>query len=268
MQRGSDIKRLMLMFMEKDNKEKTKPATTQMVPVSSESLDLARMSRDINTHLADESVKRILLATTFKGLEPVVMKQAIMEGMIRGFNFKNFLEKDVYAIPFGKSYSITQSIDYIRKIGMRAGIVGKSAPEYTYEENKKVESCTITVKRKIDNYIGEYSATVYFNEFSTGRNLWATKPRMMLAKVAEMHALRMACPEVLAHAYIEEEMEKEVIVENEKARVLDAKVEGEINKMGKFLKKNETKKDKNEVQAPESDEDTTYLEGLQELGEE
>ena len=133
------------MFMEKDNKEKTKPATTQMVPVSSESLDLARMSRDINTHLADESVKRTLLATTFKGLEPVIMKQAIMEGMIRGFNFKNFLEKDVYAIPFGKSYSITQSIDYIRKIGMRAGIVGKSAPEYTYEENKKVESCLIVV---------------------------------------------------------------------------------------------------------------------------
>ena len=32
----------------------------------------------------------------------------------------------------------------------------------------------------------------------------------MLAKVAEMHALRMACPEELAQSYIEEEQEQEI----------------------------------------------------------
>jgi hypothetical protein len=35
----------------------------------------------------------------------------------------------------------------------------------------------------------------------------------MIAKVAEMHALRMAFPEDLAKAYVEEEMEKPTVVE-------------------------------------------------------
>ena len=35
----------------------------------------------------------------------------------------------------------------------------------------------------------------------------------MIAKVAEMHALRKACPEELSQAYIAEEKEKEVKVE-------------------------------------------------------
>lgn len=255
--------------MQKENtKENTKPAAAlEVVPVSRDSLDLAKMNSEINAQLTDANVQRTLLATTFKGLQPAVMKQAIMEGMIRGFNFKNFLEKDIYAIPFGSSYSLTQSIDYIRKIGMRAGIVGKGAPEYTYEEkNGKtvIVSCSITVKRKIEGYVGEYTATVFFSEFTTGRNLWVTKPRMMLAKVAEMHALRMACPEVLAHAYIEEEMEKEAVIENSKVRVTDAKVDSSGLQMGNFVKKDENKKGQDGVQTPQSDEES-YLEGLEEI---
>jgi hypothetical protein len=253
--------------MQKENKkEKEKPASAlEVLPVS---LDLAKINGDITMQLSDENVRRTLLATTFKGLQPVVMKQAIMEGMIRGFTFKNFLEKDIYAIPFGASYSLTQSIDYIRKIGMRAGIVGKGAPEYTYEEIKGknvVESCSITVKRRVDGYVGDYTATVYFSEFTTGRNLWATKPRMMIAKVAEMHALRMACPEVLAHAYIEEEMEKEAVIENEKARTVDAKVDSSTLKMGNFEVKNEKAKNNKVTDAvfvTESNEETFGLEEL------
>jgi hypothetical protein len=42
----------------------------------------------------------------------------------------------------------------------------------------------------------------------------------MAAKVAEMHALRKACPEELAKAYIEEEREKErtIVIENEESK--------------------------------------------------
>ena len=36
------------------------------------------------------------------------------------------------------------------------------------------------------------------------------KPRTMISKVAEMHALRMACPEELAQSYVEEEVEAEI----------------------------------------------------------
>ena len=144
------------------------------------------------------------------------MKEAIMAGMVRGFNFKDFLEKNVYAIPYGNSYSLVTSIDYARKVGMRSGIVGIMAPTYQYKKAGDVEilsSCSVTVKRKVGEYIGEYTALVDFNEYTTGKNLWISKPKTMIAKVAEMHALRKACPEELSQAYIAEEKEKEVKVE-------------------------------------------------------
>ncbi len=172
-----------------------------------------KYNEELNTELAVPEVNAALLATTFKGLDAKKMKQAALEGMIRGFTFKDFLEKNVYAVPFGTGYSLVTSIDYSRKIGMRSGVVGVSAPTYVDDESGKPVTCSITVKRQIPEtgYIGEYTATVYFGEYSTGKQQWASKPRTMIAKVAEMHALRKACPEVLAQNYAEEEMEREVI---------------------------------------------------------
>ncbi len=171
---------------------------------------LQTINEQINQQLTSD-VSKALLATTFKGLAPVAMKHAIMEGMMRGFKFQDFLEKNVYAIPFRDGYSLITSIDYARKMGMRGGVVGVSAPVYE-EKDGKIISCTVTVKRKVEETIGEYSATAYFSEYSTGKNLWVSKPRTMIAKVAEMHALRKACPEELSQAYTEEEVVKEVIV--------------------------------------------------------
>lgn len=197
---------------------------------------LQTINEEINKELTADT-SRALLATTFKGLTAVVMKQAIMEGMIRGFEFKDFLEKNVYAIPFKDGYSLITSIDYARKVGMRSGVVGVSAPVYEEKEGKVI-SCTITVKRKVGETIGEYSSTVFFEEYSTGRNLWTTKPRTMIAKVAEMHSLRKACPEELSQAYTEEEVVKESasvgvveITEDVKLLVEKATTEEELKKV-------------------------------------
>ncbi len=170
--------------------------------------DLQIIKAEVDLQLTDKENSAILLQTTFNGLTADTARRAMIEGMIRGFDLRDFLEKNVYAIPFKSGYSLVTSIDYARKIGMRSGIVGKSAP--TYEESKegKIISCTVTVKRKVNDYVGDYTATVYFAEYTTGRNLWVSKPRTMLAKVAEMHALRMACPEEMAQMYSEEELEK------------------------------------------------------------
>jgi hypothetical protein len=177
---------------------------------------VVKIQNEVTSQLASKEVMSALIGTTFKGLGEVQVKQAITEGMMRGFTFKDFLEKNVYAIPFnsGSQYSLITSIDYARKIGMRNGIVGKSAPTFTYTDEKKVESCTITVKKNIDGVIGEFTETVYFDEYYKAgyqgkQTLWDTKPRTMIAKVAEMHALRMACPEALSQAYVEEEFQKE-----------------------------------------------------------
>lgn len=172
--------------------------------------NITTIQSEIKKELANKDVLNALVTTTFKGLKTPQVYLAIQEGMMRGFEFKDFLEKNVYAIPFRDSYSLVTSVDYARKVGMRSGVVGKSAPTFE-EKDGKIISCTVTIKRKVGDTIGDYTATVYFGEYSTGKNLWTSKPRTMISKVAEMHALRMACPEQLSQSYAEEELEAEKI---------------------------------------------------------
>jgi len=185
--------------------------------------NLITLKEEINKQIADKESFSVLLSTTFKGLIAQVAKRAMLEGMMRGFTFEDFLQKNVYAIPFKDGYSLVTSIDYVRKVGMRSGVVGKTAPIFNEKEGKVV-SCTITVKKTTSGIVGEFSATVFFEEYTTGRNLWVSKPRTMISKVAEMHALRMACPEELSQMYIEEDMQKESIVIDNLAEEVKLKV--------------------------------------------
>lgn len=207
---------------------------------------IVKIQDEIKKELANKKVLDALVSTTFKGLKTPQVFLAIQEGMMRGFSFKDFLEKNVYAIPFKDSYTLITSIDFARKRGMKGGICGKSEPKFV-EKDGKIISCTITVKRKVGNYVGDYTATVYYGEYAKpGRNgfqtLWDTKPHTMIAKVAEMHALRMAVPEELSEQYIEEEMEKEkeiikveVDVEPYKAKLEATKTEAELKKVWSSL---------------------------------
>ena len=172
--------------------------------------NIVKINAEVAERLADKETLATLVATTFKGLSGPNVKQAITEGIIRGFKFEDFLEKNVYAIPYGDKYSLVTSLDYARKIGMRSGIVGKAAPVFMMD-GEKIKACSITVKRKIGETIGDFTSTVYFSEYTTNKNLWASKPRTMLAKVAEMHALRMACPEELSQMYTVEEMGEKTV---------------------------------------------------------
>ena len=181
------------------------------------------ITQEINSELEKKEIQNVLLSTTFKGLSLGNMKRAMFEGMTRGFSFKNFLEKDVYAIPFKDGYSLITSIDYARKLGMRSGVVGKSEP-IIEELDKKIISCSVTIEKQTGTHIGKFTAKVYFDEYNTGKNLWVSKPRTMICKVAEMHALRSACPEEMAQVYVEEEMQKEAIV-----NTIDEKYITEIN---------------------------------------
>jgi hypothetical protein len=193
-------------------------------------LIIKEIQSELDFQLSDPKVFGSLMEVTFKGLTPQLAKRAMLEAMMRGLKFTDFLQKNVYAVPFSGSYSLVTSIDYARKIGMRSGICGKSSPVFE-EKDGKVISCEITVKRKIGDYIGEYSAKVYLEEYSNGRNMWASKPRTMLSKVAEMHALRMACPEELSQAYVEEEYQAEQSKNIEGEVLLEDKEQEAIEKM-------------------------------------
>jgi hypothetical protein len=194
-------------------------------------LIIKEIQTELDFQLSDSKVFGSLMEVTFKGLTPLVAKRAMLEAMMRGLKFTDFLQKNVYAIPFKEGYSLVTSIDYARKIGMRSGVCGKTAPIFEEKEGK-VFSCEITIKRKINEYIGDFTAKVYFDEYyksSKYPTLWDTKPRTMLAKVAEMHALRMSCPEELAQAYIEEEyqaeqsknIEGEVLIEDKENEAIE-----------------------------------------------
>lgn len=200
---------------------------------------LATIHQEVNKELANKEVLNSLVTTIFKGFTPELTKKAIVEGMIRGFEFKDFLEKNVYAIPYGQTYSLVTSIDYSRKIGMRSGIVGKTAPSYEVDKDGNIISCSVTIKKNINGTIGDFTETAYFKEYNTGKNLWTSKPRTMIAKVAEMHALRMACPEELSQAYVEEEIGKEEteqeniterICSDCENKIREAKTEDELKK--------------------------------------
>lgn len=189
------------------------------------------IKKEIEALVANKETFTSLMEVTFKGLTPDLAKRAILEAMLQGFTIKDFLTKNIYATPFNqrkgdgweKTYSLVTSVSYARKLGMRNGIVGKSEPQYEMADNK-ILSCTVTVKRKVGDYVGDYTAKVFFNEYTTGKNLWLSKPHTMIAKVAEMHALRMACPEELSNAFIEEEMEQEA----EHTEKLSAPVDTEL----------------------------------------
>lgn len=208
----------------------------------SEKSQVAIINEEINRQLTTETAGA-LLATTFKGLTAPLMKQALMEGMLRGFTFENFVKKDIYALPFAGGYSLITSIDYSRKIGARSGVVGVDKPEYEVDPvTEKIISCTVTVKKKVGEYIGDYSATAYFTEYYKGGgkypSLWDTKPRTMIAKVAEMHALRKACPEEVGQIYIEEEIEETT---PSRMKEVENLVENNPISMGNFKQKNEEK---------------------------
>lgn len=181
---------------------------------------LTKLNDEIKRELADDYTCKVLLATTFKKLSFDQMRQAILEWMIRWFTFKNFLQKDIYAVPYGGWYSLITSIDFARKVWQDGWIVWTDIPVFTktkWEDwIERIESCTMTVKKRFaDWYVWDFSAIVYFFEYYKAwktynweytPSLWDTKPHTMIAKVAEMHALRKACPEKLDKQYIEEEM--------------------------------------------------------------
>ncbi len=178
---------------------------------------IEKINEEVSRELQSKETMEALIQSTFKDFPAPMVKSAITEAMIRGFTFKNILEKDVYPIKYGNTYSLITSINYVRKIAMRSGLAGKTAPVFTFKDdgaqggNLRPDSCTITVKRRVDGNIDEYTATVFFDEYNTGKNQWLTKPKTMIAKVAEMHAIRSGFPEETSQMFSEEEMEKTTV---------------------------------------------------------
>lgn len=100
------------------------------------------------------------------------------------------------------------SIDGYRIIAHRTNdFAGIDEPEYTRPTPTSLPShCTVKVWRKSSSR--PFSATVKFSEYTTGKQMWASMPETMIAKVAEAHALRKAFPQDLSGIYTTDEMDQ------------------------------------------------------------
>jgi len=123
------------------------------------------------------------------------------------------LMNQLYFIKYGQGdrqkVSYVTSIDGYRIIAARTGeFAGTDEPKYEYDKKGFVSHCTVTVYRLVQGIRVGFTAKVKFTEYSTGKNLWTSKPETMIAKVAEAHALRKAFPQDLSGIYTQDEMDQ------------------------------------------------------------
>lgn len=173
--------------------------------------NIVEIKNEVKSIISNKEVIGSLANYTFKGLPVDNIPKALTEGMLRGYKIEDFLTKKVYAVPFGSNYSLVQSIEDARIKASRSGLSGMSEAVYEYSDDKNtIISCSVTVY-KLNGDSRGYTAKVFFKEFNTGKNLWVSKPHAMIAKVAEMHALRKAFPEEI-NLYVEEEIQRTEVV--------------------------------------------------------
>jgi phage recombination protein Bet len=109
-------------------------------------------------------------------------------------------------------YTIQTAIDGARLIAERTGAYAGSDEEWETDDNGKLISATVTVKKVVAGAICTFKATAHWSEYAQTTKegkpsgLWAKMPRRMLAKCAESLALRKAFPADLSGIYTTEEM--------------------------------------------------------------
>ena len=101
------------------------------------------------------------------------------------------LAKQIICVQFGSTWQMIVTIDGYRAIAEQTGdYAGQDAPVFTWPDppvktaggKQAPDSATVTVYKLIHGQRYPFSATVYWEEYSTGKNNWSSMPRTMLAK--------------------------------------------------------------------------------------
>lgn len=174
-------------------------------------------SREIATNdLFDDARIKLIHETVAKGAPDDVFAAMIDIARTRGLDP---MAKQIGVAQFDRNsgYQIYMPIDGYRAVaGDHPDFAGKDKPEYGPVVGKTPmgkpypEWCSITVYRLVQGHRMPFTAEVWWEEFYGGeRNRsWNKMPRVMLAKVAEAHALRMAFTRSLSGTYTPDEMDQ------------------------------------------------------------
>jgi phage recombination protein Bet len=127
------------------------------------------------------------------------------------------IARQIYAIERGGKWGIQISIDGARLVAERSGeYEGQTAAQWTSDGVTWVDVWLDDEKPPAAARVGVYRrsfreplvAVATFKAYSAGGPMWQKMPALMLAKCAEMLALRKAFPQDLSGLYSSEEMDQ------------------------------------------------------------
>jgi phage recombination protein Bet len=164
--------------------EQKHPAVVEHIAPTYTEEDLALIKAKFAPNATESEFKLLMYMSKKFGLDPLL--------------------KEIWLVKFGDSPAqIYAGRDGYLKVAHRSGqFDGMKTTIFWSEDGKKVTKATCMVWRKDTSH--PFESEVYFSEYTTGKNLWNTKPSVMLGKVAESVALRKAFS--VAGMYSPEEM--------------------------------------------------------------
>lgn len=138
----------------------------------------------------------------------------------RSFGLNPFL-REIYAIPYGNNFNIIVGYEVYLK---RAESSGRLGGWKAWCENKggELKGC-VEITRK--DWSSPFYHEVSFKEYTSGKNLWATKPETMIKKVAIAQGFRMCFPcELGGIPYTSEELDAQSTPKGKKDDIQDAQI--------------------------------------------
>lgn len=122
----------------------------------------------------------------------------------------NPIKKEVYGIPYGDKFNLIVGYESYIKRAERSGRLDGWGVEIIGHGNDM--KAVITINRK--DWTKPFIHEVYFEEYNTNQNLWKSKPRTMLKKVAIAQGFRMCFSEELGGMpYTADELPEEMTTE-------------------------------------------------------
>lgn len=108
-------------------------------------------------------------------------------------NQLNPIKREVYAIPYGNNFNIITGYEVYLKRAERTGNLDGWEASVETKGGELIGKCTVWRKDR------SHPTTIeaWFNEYNQNNNMWKTKPRTMIRKVAVAQAFRMAFPDEL-----------------------------------------------------------------------
>ncbi|MEL7377723.1 MAG: phage recombination protein Bet [Bacteroidota bacterium] len=128
--------------------------------------------------------------------------------------------KQIHLVQHGNRYTPIVGIDGRRSLAARTGLhAGTDEAKFNLQPDGKYHTAaqlqgagklpttaTVTVWKIVGGHRAPFTHTAVLQEFSTGKQKWATMPFQMLSKAAETHALNKAFPDEMSGLHIEAEL--------------------------------------------------------------